>query len=46
MKHKIAGLEGPSAYPFAVVVAEALLINCRLGEGYVSCFVQQIGDVF
>jgi hypothetical protein len=27
-KHEDAGLEGPSAYPSAVVIAEALLINC------------------
>jgi hypothetical protein len=40
MKHKVAGLEGPSAYPSAVIVAEALLINYRSGEGYVSRFVQ------
>jgi hypothetical protein len=28
MKHEVAGLEGPSAYLSAVVVAEALLIDC------------------
>jgi hypothetical protein len=46
MKHKVAGPEGPFAYPSAVVVAEALLINCRSDEGYVSRFVQQISGVF
>jgi hypothetical protein len=45
-KHKIAGLEGSSAYPSAVVIAEALLINCRSDEGYVSHFIQQIVGVF
>jgi hypothetical protein len=45
-KHKVAGLEGPSAYPSAVVIAEILLINCRSDEGYVSCFVQQVAGVF
>jgi hypothetical protein len=29
-----------------VVIAEALLINCRSDEGYVSCLVQQIAGVF
>jgi hypothetical protein len=45
-KHKVAGLEGPSVYPSAVVIAEVLLINCRLDEGYISCFVQQVAGVF
>jgi hypothetical protein len=45
-KHKVAGLEGPSAYPSAVVIAEVLLINCRSDEGYVLRFVQQIAGVF
>jgi hypothetical protein len=45
-KHKIAGIEGPSAYPSAVVVAEVLLINCGSDEGYVSHFVQQVTSVF
>jgi hypothetical protein len=45
-KHKVAGLEGPSAYPSAVVIAEVLLINCGSDEGYVSCFVQQVADIF
>jgi hypothetical protein len=46
MKHKVARLEGPSAYPSAVVIAEFLLIYCRSDEGYVSRFVQQITGVF
>jgi hypothetical protein len=45
-KHKIAGLEGPSAYPSAVVIAEVLLINCGSDEGYISRFVQQVTGVF
>jgi hypothetical protein len=45
-KHKVARLEGPSAYPSAVVIAEVLLINCRSDEGYISCFVQQVTGVF
>jgi hypothetical protein len=45
-QHKVARLEGPSAYPSAVVIAEVLLINCRSDEGYVSCFVQQVTGVF
>jgi hypothetical protein len=27
-KHEVAGLEGPSAYPSAMVIVEALLIDC------------------
>jgi hypothetical protein len=45
-KHKVARLEGPSAYPSDVVIAEVLLINYRSDEGYVSCFVQQVVGVF
>jgi hypothetical protein len=45
-KHEVAGLEGLSAYPSAVVVAEALLINCRPGESYVSHLIQQIKGIF
>jgi hypothetical protein len=46
MKHKVVGLEGPSAYPSAVVIAEVLLVNCRPDKCYVSCFVQQVTGVF
>jgi hypothetical protein len=46
MKHKVAGLEGPSAYPSTVVIAEVLLVNCRPDEGYVSCFIQQVTGFF
>jgi hypothetical protein len=45
-KHKVPGLEGSSAYPSAVVIAEVLQIDCGSNEGYVSCFVQQIVGVF
>jgi hypothetical protein len=45
-KHKVDRLEGSSVYPSAVVIAEALLINCRSNEGYVSRFIQQIAGVF
>jgi hypothetical protein len=45
-KDKIVGLEGPSAYPSAVVVTEVLLINYCSDEGYVSRFVQQVTGIF
>jgi hypothetical protein len=38
-KHEVAGLEGPSVYPSAVVIAKALLINCRASESDVSSFI-------
>jgi hypothetical protein len=41
-KHEVARLEGPSAYPSAVVIAEAFLIGCRAGESDVSSFIQQV----
>jgi hypothetical protein len=41
-KHEVARLEGPSAYPSAVVIAEAFLIDCRAGESDVSSFIQQV----
>jgi hypothetical protein len=28
VKHEVVGLKGPSAYPSAMVIAEALLIDC------------------
>jgi hypothetical protein len=46
MKHEVAGLKGPSAYPSIVVVVEALLIYCRSGKSYVSRFIQQIEGIF
>jgi hypothetical protein len=46
MKHKVAGLEGPSVYPSALVIAEVLLINYGSDKGYVSRFVQQVAGVF
>jgi hypothetical protein len=45
-KHEVARLEGPSAYPSVVVVAKALLIDCRSGETYISCLIQQIEGIF
>jgi hypothetical protein len=41
-KYEVARFEGPSAYPSAVVIAEALLVNCRAGESDVSSFIQQV----
>jgi hypothetical protein len=38
-KHKVARLEGSSAYPSDVVVAEALLVDHRSSEGDVSSFI-------
>jgi hypothetical protein len=45
-KDEVAWLEGPSAYPSAVVIAEALLIHCRAGEGDISGFIQQVLGIF
>jgi hypothetical protein len=45
-KHEVARLEGPSAYLSAVVIAEALLINCRASESDVSSFIQQVLGIF
>jgi hypothetical protein len=45
-KHKVVGLERPSAHPSDVVVVEALLVNCRTSEGDVSSFVQQVEGIF
>jgi hypothetical protein len=45
-KHEVVGLEGPPTYPSAMVVAETLLIDYRSGEGYISCFIQQIAGIF
>jgi hypothetical protein len=41
-KDEVAWLEGPSAYPFAMVIAEALLVDCRAGEGDVPGLIQQV----
>jgi hypothetical protein len=41
VKDEVAWLEGPPAYPSAVVIAEALLVNCRAGEGDVPGLIQQ-----
>jgi hypothetical protein len=45
-KHEVAGLEGPFAYPSAVVIAEALLINCRASESDISSFIQQVLGIY
>jgi hypothetical protein len=39
-KDEVAWLEGPSAYPSAVVITEALLVNYRAGVGDVPIFIQ------
>jgi hypothetical protein len=41
-KDEVAWLEGPSAYPSAVVIAEALLVNYRASEGDVPGLIQQV----
>jgi hypothetical protein len=41
-KYEIAWFERPSAYPSAVVIAEALLVNCGTSESDVSSFIQQV----
>jgi hypothetical protein len=41
-KDEVSWLEGPSAYPSAMVIAEALLVNCRAGEGNVPSLIQQV----
>jgi hypothetical protein len=41
-KYEVAWLEGPSVYPSAVVIAEALLVNCRTSESDVLSFIQQV----
>jgi hypothetical protein len=41
-KDEVAWFEGPSAYPSAVVIAEALLVDCRTGEGDVPSLIQKV----
>jgi hypothetical protein len=41
-KDEVARLEGPSAYPSAVVIAEALLVNCQAYEGDIPGLIQQV----
>jgi hypothetical protein len=41
-KYEVAWFEGSSAYPSAVVIAEALLVNCGTSESDVSGFIQQV----
>jgi hypothetical protein len=45
-KDEVAWLEGPSAYLSAVVIAEALLVKCRAGEGDVPSLIQQVLDIY
>jgi hypothetical protein len=39
-KYEVAWFEGPSAFPSAVVIAEALLVNYGTSESDVSGFIQ------
>jgi hypothetical protein len=39
-KYEVAWFEGPSAYLSDVVIAEALLVNCRMGEGDIPSLIQ------
>jgi hypothetical protein len=41
-KYEVAWFEGPFAYPSAVVIMEALLVNYRMGEGDVPSLIQQV----
>jgi hypothetical protein len=41
-KDEVARLERPSAYPSAVVIAEALLVNCRAYKGDIPGLIQQV----
>jgi hypothetical protein len=41
-KYEVAWFEGPYVYPSAMVIAEDLLVNCRMGEGDISCLIQQV----
>jgi hypothetical protein len=38
--YEVAWFEGPSAYPSAVVIAEALLVNYRTGEVDIPSLIQ------
>jgi hypothetical protein len=41
-KDEVAWLEGPSTYPSAMVIAEALVVNCRAGKGDIPGLIQQV----
>jgi hypothetical protein len=41
-KYEVSSFEAPSAYPTAVVVAEALLVDCGASKGDISSFFQQV----
>jgi hypothetical protein len=45
-KDEVAWLKGLSVYPSAVIIAEALLVNCRAGEGDVPSFIQQVLGIY
>jgi hypothetical protein len=45
-KYKVARLERPFAYPSILVVAEALLVDCRTGKGDISSLVMQVSGIF
>jgi hypothetical protein len=42
MKYKVSLFEAVSTYPTAMVVAEALLVDCSASKGDISSFVQQV----
>jgi hypothetical protein len=44
-KYEVAWFTVPSAYPSAMVIAEALLVNCQTGEGDVPSLIQQVLDI-
>jgi hypothetical protein len=41
-KYEVASLKGPSAYPSAVVIVEALLVNYGTSKSDISSFIQQV----
>jgi hypothetical protein len=41
-KDEVARLKGPSAYPSAVVIEEALLVNYRAYKGNIPSLIQQV----
>jgi hypothetical protein len=41
-KDEVAWFGGSSAYPSAVVIAEALLVDRRTGEGDIPSLIQQV----
>jgi hypothetical protein len=45
-KDEVADHERSGAHPSAVVISEALLINCGTSRSYVACFVDSVAVVF